>query len=143
LSIHELKKLTGVPIPTIKRWSSRGLLTKPEMIYLGRGVGNKGLWDAVVLEEIKRIKELRKEGKDLDEIGEIMKGGKYRYRLTAGTGYFDEKKMATLLQFIGYQMMPQDVKPILAYEAANQKIRRFLAGVERDARQSQKERRGR
>jgi hypothetical protein len=106
------------------------------MLWLGRRQGSKGLWNIVVLEEIKKVRALFQEGRTVDEVREVMGKAPFQHRLTAGTGYYDEKKMTTLLQYISYQMMPSDVRPILAYAAANESIRRYLSSVEREARHS-------
>jgi len=63
MSLSEVSKLSKVPAPTIKRWSSRGVISKPEKVSYGAG-GCRGFWPAQSVKDIKAIRsELKKPGR--------------------------------------------------------------------------------
>jgi len=65
ISLSEVSKLSNVPISTIKRWSSRRVISQPEKIYYG-SEGSQGYWPVQVIEEIKAIRtELKSVGRKI------------------------------------------------------------------------------
>lgn len=71
-TIEELAEASGYAIGTLQNLTHFGALTRP-IVGIGEGFGNKGCYLPVVIQELKRYKELKMQGMKKTEIISLMK----------------------------------------------------------------------
>jgi len=71
-AIDELVELSGYSAGTLQNLTSFGVLTNP-IVGIGEGFGNKGCYLPVVIQELKRYKELKLQGLKRNDIIAIMR----------------------------------------------------------------------